>query len=265
MKTCWAFLLLLAQSNFAMGGQDPNEEFFTAAKRGDVAAVTALLDKGVNVNAKTRYGATALSYACDKGNLEVVKLLIDRGADVNSRDTFYGEVPLGWALSKGHIEIIKLLLDKGANGVERVLSSGVESGKIDLVKLAVNKGGIKQDTLNNALRRASSGGNKEIIRLLKEAGASASEVAVEPEVLKTYAGRYKNEQVGEVLFEVRDGKLVGKVGFQDWFTTYALSKTTFGIVEVDATVAFNVESDKVTGFILKLSGGTFLFKLVEQK
>jgi len=265
MKTCWAFLLLLALSNFAMGGQDPNEEFFTAAKRGDVAAVTALLDKGVNVNAKTRYGATALSYACDKGNLEVVKLLIDRGADVNSRDTFYGEVPLGWALSKGHIEIIKLLLDKGANGVERVLSSGVESGKIDLVKLAVNKGGITQDTLNNALRRASSGGNREIITLLKEAGASVSEVAVEPEVLKTYVGRYKNEQIGEVFLEVRDGKLVGKAGSQDSFTTYALSKTTFGIVEIQATITFNLESDKVTGFTFKQPGATFLFKIVEQK
>src|SRR5215216_5570810 len=77
--------------------QNTNEEFFAAARRGDIAAVKAFLDKGTDVNAKTQYGATALSYACDKGHVELVKLLIERGADVNVEDTFYGEVPMGWA------------------------------------------------------------------------------------------------------------------------------------------------------------------------
>src|SRR5215216_1981010 len=106
-----AFALLAC---VAASAQDANEEFFAAARRGDAAALKAFLDKGVDVNSKTRYGATALSYACDKGHVEVVRLLIERGADVNVRDTFYGEVPLGWAAGKGHVEIIKLLLDKGA-------------------------------------------------------------------------------------------------------------------------------------------------------
>ena len=109
-----------------VNAQDQNEEFFAAARKGDVAAVKGLLDKGVNVNAKTRYGATALSYACDKGHVELVKLLIERGADVNVKDTFYGEVPIGWALSHGHVDIIKLLLDKGAAGTERTLMTGVQ-------------------------------------------------------------------------------------------------------------------------------------------
>ena len=82
-----ACILLLAPAAWA---QEANEEFFAAARRGDVAAVKALLDKGVDVNAKTHYGATALSYACDKGHTEVVRLLLDRGADPNSKDTFYG-------------------------------------------------------------------------------------------------------------------------------------------------------------------------------
>src|SRR5580765_7781162 len=112
-------------------GKDRNEELFAAARKGDAAAVKALLDTGVDVNAKTRYGATALSYACDKGHVEVVKLLIERGADVNSNDTFYGEVPLGWALSHGHVQVVKLFRDKGATGTERVLMSGVEDGNVE--------------------------------------------------------------------------------------------------------------------------------------
>ncbi len=245
--------------------QDKNDEFFAAARKGDAAAVKALLDKGVDVNAKTRYGATALSYACDKGHIEVIKLLIERGADVNSKDTFYGEVPLGWALSHGHVEVVKLLLDKGAAGIERALMSGVEDGNVEIVKAALEKDGLKPETLNNALRKASSGSNKEIVELLKKAGAVAVEVTVDPEVLKGYAGLYKNEQVGELTVEIRDGKLAGKVGGQGWFTTSAISKTTFAVIEVDATMTFNIEGDKVPGFTLAQGGATFVFKRVEQK
>jgi hypothetical protein len=260
-----ALMALVLLCPLCASAQDKNEEFFAAARKGDAAAVKVFLDKGVDVNAKTRYGATALSYACDKGNIEVVKLLIERGADVNSKDTFYGEVPLGWALSKEHIPIIKLLLDKGATGVERVLMAGVGDGKIELVQVALDKGGLKPETLNNALRRASAGTNKEIVELLKKAGAVAAEVSIEPEVLKTYAGAFKNEQVGELTIEVKDGKLLGKLAGQGSFTTFAVNKNTFSINEVEATITFNTEADKVTGFTLKQGGGTFVFKRVELK
>jgi len=255
-------ILLLAITAFA---QEPNEEFFAAARKGDIPAIKAFLDKGVNVNSKTRYGATALPYACDKGHVELVRFLIDRGADVNMKDTFYGEVPLGWALSHGNTEIVKLLLDKGAAGVDRALMEGVDTGNIEIVKVALEKGGLKPETLNNALRRASSGSKKEIAEQLKKAGAVITEVSVEPEVLKTYVGSYKNEQVGVITFELKEGKLVGTVTGQGAFRTSAISKTKFAIIEVEATITFNVEGDKVTGFTLNQGGGTFVFKRVEQK
>jgi Ankyrin repeats (3 copies)/Domain of unknown function (DUF3471) len=244
--------------------QDANEAFFAAARKGDVAAVKAFLDAGVDVNAKTRYGATALSYACDKGNLEVVKLLIERGADVNVKDTFYGEDPLGWALSHGHVQVVKLLLDKGATGIDRALMSGVEDGNVEIVKAVLEKSGIKPEALNNALRRAPSA-NKEIVELLKKAGAVKVEVTVDPEVLQSYAGVYRNEQVGELTIEIKDGKLAGKVSGQGWFTTSAIGKNTFAIIEVEATITFNTEGDKVTGFALSQGGANFVFKRVEQK
>lgn len=260
-----ALLALVWLCPLVAGAQDINEEFFAAARKGDTAAVKAFLDKGVDVNAKTRYGATALSYACDKGHVEVVKLLIDRGADLNVKDTFYGEVPIGWALSRDHVEIVRLLLDKGASGIERVLMSGVQDGNLEIVKIALAKGGLKPETLNSALRRASAGTNKEIIELLKKAGAVAVEVSVEPEILKSYTGLYKNDQVGELTIDVKAGKLVGKVGGQNWFSTAALSKNSFAIIEVEATITFNTEAEKVSGLTLKQSERTFAFKRVEQK
>jgi ankyrin repeat protein len=62
-----------------------------------------LLDDGIDVNTTFRYGATALSFASDRGNVDVVKLLIDRGADVNVTDTFYKATPLTWASSPANV------------------------------------------------------------------------------------------------------------------------------------------------------------------
>src|SRR5271156_935481 len=104
-----------------MSGQDVAEDLLAATRKGDVAQVKALLDKGADVNSKSPYGSTPLFFACDRGNLEIVKLLIDRGADVNVEDTFYHETALGWATSKDRVAIVKLLLDHGAKSAGNVV------------------------------------------------------------------------------------------------------------------------------------------------
>src|SRR5207249_4490509 len=48
------------------------DDLFKAAVRGDAAAVRALLDKGINVNAKGIRGLTALSMASLQGHFDVV-------------------------------------------------------------------------------------------------------------------------------------------------------------------------------------------------
>ena len=57
-------------------------------RKGDLAATTALLDQGADVNAKFRYGTTALFKAAERGHVEIVKLLLARGADATVKDTF---------------------------------------------------------------------------------------------------------------------------------------------------------------------------------
>src|SRR5437867_328914 len=102
------FLLLML---VPLAVADDKNDFWLAARQGDAKTVEALLAKGMDVNTRFRYGATALSYACDHGHAEVVKVLLAHDADVNVKDTFYGETPLGWAASKGSLEIVKMLLE----------------------------------------------------------------------------------------------------------------------------------------------------------
>ena len=268
-----AALLVLLFPVLALA-QDLKEGFLNAVRKGDVEAVKSYLAKGVDVNAKlNNYGGTALAFACDRGHTEVVKLLIEKGADVNARDTFYQATPITWAAQRGHAEIVRLLLDKGATGSkDQMLMDGVHGGHIELVKLLLERGGIIPETLTRALAQAEKEEWADVVDLLKKAGAKP---APKPEAkvdksddatLKNYEGVYKNDQVGELTFAIKDGKFMGILTGQDWFTTKAIDKDTFTVVEVDGVnIKFNSEGGKVTGLTLKQSGYTFEFKRVEQK
>jgi uncharacterized protein len=50
-----------------------------AIKRGDVPHVRKLLDRGTDVDARDRYGQTALMLAAHAGDRAVVEVLIARG------------------------------------------------------------------------------------------------------------------------------------------------------------------------------------------
>ena len=136
--------------------------------------MTALLDKGADVNAKFRYGTTALFKAAERGNTEVVKVLLARGADVTAKDTFYRATAMTWALSNDHFDVVRALLEKSAESVDEVLLTGARGKKVELVRIALEKGGAKPATLSAALVAATSGDDKnaEIADLLKKAGAT---------------------------------------------------------------------------------------------
>jgi len=110
-----------------------SEDLWAAARAGDTAKVAAALDKGADVNAKTRYGATALTFAADKGHLEVVKLLIARGADVNAQDTFYQMRAVDMAMMNNRTAVVTLLLERGSKGAPGVLQQAIRGGDVALV------------------------------------------------------------------------------------------------------------------------------------
>lgn len=276
--------------------QELGEALLEAAQRNDLPKVRRLLDQGADVDFKTRYGATALFFAGDKGNVEMVKLLLERGAEINLQDTFYQASPLAWAsfnLSEGaaYEEIVVLLLEKGAEEAGQALSLGVRSASLPVVKAAVATGRVDAPTLRQALAQAED--------LVKQATAPPAEgeegaeaepvpeeilasrraiagflaekapeetpgqepVKLSPEQLAKLTGDFKNEDVGmaiKVYVEGEDLKAQGQG--QPPLTLDASSETEFSGREVPGIdLAFHGRGGLIEGFTLKQSGQEMLF------
>ena len=266
-----ALLLLLlaaatAPAQNAGAKQALNDKLWEAARTGDAAAVKSLLEQGADVNAKFRYGQTALFKAAERGHAEVVRLLLERGADANVKDTFYGATPMTWAVDKGHVEAVRALLAKGAEGVDDVLMAGARRGNAELVGVALAKGGVKPETLTAALVAASGDEKKAAVAdLLRKAGA-APPLAVDAATLQSYAGSYKSEQGTVVAVSVKDGKLFyAPAGRPPVDLIATTDKTSFRPTAFDGvSFTFNVEGGKVPSFTLKQGANTTVFKRVEQ-
>lgn len=262
----FSLLALLFPQNTNNPKQELNNQLYEAVRKGDATAVTSLLDRGADVNAKFRYGATALFKAAERGNVEVAKVLLERGADVKVKDTFYGATALTWALNGKHLEVVRLLVQKGDEGVEDVLMEGTRESNPELVKIALDSGALKPETLTVAL--AASEGNEKnaaITEMLKKAGAQPP-LQVDAATLQSYAGKYKGETGPEATVTVKDGKLFVAGFTREAQPLIALDKTTFRPIAFSGiTITFNVEAGKVVNMTFKQGQTTNQMKRIEVK
>ena len=98
----------------------PDISIWDAARTGNIEAVKQHLAAGTDVNAKDKYGRTALHHAANK---EIAELLIAKGADVNAKRD-YGWTPLMDAARKGHKEIVELLRKHGGKTYAELKAEG---------------------------------------------------------------------------------------------------------------------------------------------
>ena len=118
-----------------------------AVRRNDLKAVDALIRRGADVKAATRYGVTAMSLAATNGNAAILRRLIEAGADPNTA-TPGGETALMTAARTGSIDAVRLLVERGANVNARTA-----------------------DRAQTALMWAVTENHSEIVRLLVASGA----------------------------------------------------------------------------------------------
>ena len=145
--TCFFMALLFCTS---VAWAEVADELFAFSTLGKLDKVEEFLSSGVDINAKTSNGRTALMGAASYGNYRIVKTLVAYGADINLADNA-GTTALMDAVVFGHYEIINLLTTLGAD-----VNAAAANGK-------------------TVLDKAKAVGDKKVIARLEKAGAKGGE------------------------------------------------------------------------------------------
>jgi len=158
-----------------------------AARQGNVETVTALLDKGADVNQVSEGSKTSpLLIATMNGRFDLAMVLLDRGADPNLASEpagvtpLYAAINLAWAPNAGypqptaqqqqeltHVDLMKALLDKGADPNVRLKKKVWFSG------YNFDRSGL-DETGATPFWRAAYGSDIPAMKLLKSYGADPS-------------------------------------------------------------------------------------------
>ena len=103
-------------------------QLFEAAKTGDVAALTTLLDAHPDkLRARNKpYEWTLLHAAASEGQLAAVDLLLRRGLDVNAREKGDNTYAMHWAAATGKVDVVRRLIDAGGDVVGHGDDHGLE-------------------------------------------------------------------------------------------------------------------------------------------
>jgi uncharacterized protein len=155
-----------------------------AAMNGNVTLLRRLIDAGADPNSATPGGETALMTAARVGNIEAVTLLLDRGANVNAKDGTHAQTALMWAVTENHPDIVKLLVSRGAD-VKSQTTITKPKGEYVPARAggASGNGIIRQRALPTAdggmtpLLFAVRDGNVALTRLLLELGADINQAS----------------------------------------------------------------------------------------
>ncbi|CAE7325157.1 unnamed protein product [Symbiodinium necroappetens] len=152
-----------------------------AAEDGRLDDVKDFVERGEDVNAKSKAGYTAMMWAASNGHLEVVKYLAEQGADVDAKDDD-GWTAMMWAAGNGHLEVVKYLAEQGADVDAKdddgwtAMMLAASRGQLEVVKYLAEERGAdvdaKDDGGNTAMMFAASRGQLEVVKYLAERGAS---------------------------------------------------------------------------------------------
>jgi uncharacterized protein len=201
-----------------IGATPPDDRaLLDAAKRGDVAAVRALLKGGADPNTAQGDGLTALHVAAEKGSLELARVLISAGAKVGSVTRIGSFTPLHVAAEGAHAEIVRALLEAGADPAAVAVPSGATplhlaakalNGEVT-IQLLLDRGApvnaLEASHGQTALMMAAAAGHAGTVRELLRRGADPGIRTVVVDVIKRMViDRAARERLAKAIEEVRN-------------------------------------------------------------
>lgn len=140
-----------------------------------------LLEHGAGINTHSNeFKESALTLACYKGHLDMVRFLLEAGADQEHK-TDEMHTALMEASMDGHVEVARLLLDSGAqvnmptDSFESPLTLAACGGHVDLAMLLIERGANIEEVNDEGytpLMEAAREGHEEMVALLLSQGAN---------------------------------------------------------------------------------------------
>ena len=170
--------LLLFAGSVSAGANDGS--LIGAVRAQDADAVEALLRAGLDVNAPSADGATALHWAAYHDAVGLADRLLAAGGDVDASND-YGVTPLSLACDNGSAGMVNRLLEAGADADaarstgETPLMTCARTGNVAAVRALLDAGANPSAAETwqgqTALMWAAAEGHTEIVRALLEKGA----------------------------------------------------------------------------------------------
>ena len=170
-----------------------------------------ILNKKVKVNICDIAGYTPLMYACSKNDeyINIVKILIERGAEINEKSK-NDETALTIACENNNVHIVEFLLKNGALDLrskkETSLIIAIKKGYTDVIKLLVK---YRKDMINKSymgetpLMIACEWADVDIVELLLRNGAMINEINIIEETVLHYALQNK-KYAKEIIISLLD-------------------------------------------------------------
>ncbi|BCS83594.1 ankyrin repeat protein [Cotonvirus japonicus] len=112
----------------------------------------------------------AFNWACRGGHLEIVKHLFNKGTNVSCCNS----QSFNDAIRYGKYEVVEFLIDHGMTIISYCFSVACESGRINMVKLLVNKGVDYKPNIDYCFNIVCFYGNLELVKYLITLGVDIS-------------------------------------------------------------------------------------------
>ena len=174
-------------------------------------AVKMLVKAGASLKAAGEQNITALEYAIDRGNVDVIKALIQASGSLEAveRGSKLTAMELAIGIGNSNVEqLIEALIEAGASvdgaggNTPTLLQMATVKGNVGTIRLLIDAGasleGVGGDgTLSTPLKLAVGFGNVDTMEALLEAGASLEAVNEHDLTPREYAAKLLAEDEGD--------------------------------------------------------------------